>query len=142
MPKRILTCTVGLSRPISPSDKSKVGTVHVGPGEVDLSKAEIADLEPRDVFKTAEAGAPAPKPAKPTGEKLTAAIVGAIEQLDPDAAEAFNRDGQPSVYAIEATLGFDINQQDRDRAWEAYQKRDPDLLNKGGQDRGQPGAAA
>ena len=54
--------------------------------------------------------------AKPTGKKLMADIVAAIQKLDPD--EDFTKNGLPNVGAIEAILGYDISADERTTAFE------------------------
>lgn len=65
----------------------------------------------------AQAGDPPEDPAE--RQALIEAIVDAIADLPED---AFNkRNGKPSVRAIEAILGQDINGAHRDEAWALYQ---------------------
>jgi hypothetical protein len=47
-------------------------------------------------------------------------IVEAISGLDP--AKDYGKNGKPNVEAIEALLGADITAQQRDQAWEIFQK--------------------
>jgi hypothetical protein len=61
--------------------------------------------------------APPPKPtAQPSGPALTQAIRDAIDALDPDDDNAFDRGGKPSVRAISAVLGREVTAAERDRA--------------------------
>ena len=130
--KRIAKHAIGLS---VPNDKNNpdagARTQYFQPGtEIDVTKDVAAHLDKRGALVPLEPRrrAEPEKPKKPTGKALTAAIVAKIGEFDPGSAEAFNRDGKPAVVQLERALGFDINEAERDAAWEAFQQQNPDLF--------------
>ena len=48
-------------------------------------------------------------------------IIQAIGALDATDATLFTQDGKPKVVAVEAILGYDISEADRDAAWAIIQ---------------------
>ena len=73
--------------------------------------------------KAASASTPAKTATTPAGGKPAPTIediVEAISGLDP--AKDYGKNGKPNVEAIEALLGADITAQQRDQAWEIFQK--------------------
>lgn len=71
----------------------------------------------------ADGGAPF-ETVKPEGEELIAAIVTAVDALDPD--EDFTRTGEPAVTALERALGYDISAAERDLGWDRWAELHPD----------------
>ena len=111
----------------------KVNSIEYAPGKPVLltAKQELAYLTPlKGKPYTPEEGAAAVAPTKPTGKKLEEAIAGVIPTLLLD-QEALTARDEPSVFAIEKILGYDIDAADRDKAWAAFNKKnDPDKYDK------------
>ena len=53
---------------------------------------------------------------RPMGDTLTACIAEAIDQLNTDDDDAYDRHGKPSLQSLSAILGYQITAQERDRA--------------------------
>lgn len=79
---------------------------------VDISETEALALIARGFAK-------ASKVASATSNDLLDALVDAMADLP---AEAFGKDGRPTVKALEAVLGEAVSAGLRDKAWEAYQR--------------------
>ncbi len=98
-------------------DKNK-DTDHAPGVEVDLPKAAAEAVVARGLARRPGKSPKPSAPTKPTGAALDAAIAAVILDLDPQ--EDVNRDGTPSVPALEKHLGYDITAAERDAAWDAF----------------------
>lgn len=86
--------------------------------EEDYAAARKANaVELVDGEKASKAARPA-RPADPS--ELLAAIVAV---LDPNDKSLFNKDGRPSVKALEGKLGYQISEAERDTAWAQVQQK-------------------
>ncbi|SDT97026.1 hypothetical protein [Stappia sp. ES.058] len=95
------------------------------PVSVDASTAE--DLRARYREMPSPAAETQPKrPAKPSGDALTKAILQAVEGFDPE--EDFTQAGLPSMAALERALGYDVTADERAAAMEEAKQPNPEGL--------------
>lgn len=107
-----------------PIQRFKAGQV------VELTEASARHWLTRGAARLVNAGGLAPddggaafETVKPEGEELVAAIVGAIDALDPE--EDFTRMGDPAVPALAKALGYDITGAERDLAADRWRETKP-----------------
>lgn len=109
---------------------------YYAPGEpVSLPKKDGEELTarlgsgPSPVSAAASQAPEAPEPpVKPTGKDLDAALAGVIKTLDLKDPEPWTGTGAPSVAVLEKILGYDVTAAERDAAWDAVRKENPDLF--------------
>lgn len=79
-------------------------------------------LVPADAAATAVVG-----PTDPA--ERAELVVAAIETIHKSGPEkAFTKSGAPRVDAVEACVGFSIDETERDDGWEAFQEKNPTLF--------------
>ena len=98
---------------VSLSVGGPVGAQLIAPGKlVAVADDEATKLIERGFVKLSVA-------ENSSGADLMDAVIGAIDELPPD---AFGKEGKPHVKALETILGQSITASLRDSAWTAYQK--------------------
>ena len=93
-----------------------------------IASGEVTDLETPDAERLIKLGLVKPVDAGASVEVATSdggdmsALLDAISVLD---ADGFGKDGKPLVKALEDILDKDITSQQRDLAWEQFNKAEP-----------------
>ncbi|MBA5779524.1 hypothetical protein H2509_20530 [Stappia sp. F7233] len=101
------------------------------PGEViDLPESEAKAMLARygEYKGPPVSAAEKPAPVKPKGEKLTAAIVAAVKDLDDENDDHFTRSGLPVLAELEKRLGYDVTAEERDIAWASLQAGQTNMI--------------
>ncbi|WP_026988736.1 hypothetical protein [Fodinicurvata fenggangensis] len=95
-------------------------------------EASVKEAEAHRLVKAGRANWPAgnaaPKPAKPEGEALTAAISEAIGKMDRSDQEQMTAAGVPSTSALAQMLGYSVSAEERDAGWARFQEQNPGLF--------------
>lgn len=95
-------------------------------------EASVKEAEAHRLVKAGRASWPAgnaaPKPAKPEGESLTAAIAAAIGKMNLKDQEQVTAAGVPSTSALANMLGYSVSAEERDAGWKRFQEQNPSLF--------------
>ena len=82
------------------------------PGSATANPLPYSDEEQDAATQSADG-----RPFTPTEQELIQTVATAIAQLDKSNASLWHKNGAPKRAALEAALGFDINDNERDQAW-------------------------
>lgn len=84
-----------------------------GPGVHFVTTTELQDPLATEEIVDSSAGA----------EEIQQAIVAAIAAMDKDAPDSWTKTKGPRVAALEAVLGYQITEAERDSAWQIFNQR-------------------